>query len=440
MIEIKPQEGAQTEFLTRGEDVVLFGGSAGGSKSYSLLLESLRHVQDKNHRAIIFRRTSPQLRSSGSVYNEAKDLFGKIGAKCNDTQMKFKFPSGAEVGFGHLQGSDQHLAYQGSAYSMVGFDEATHFTQDQTVYLISRLRNPSITPYARLTCNPDANSYLKKWVEPYLDSSGQYPDPEKIGKTYWIGFGGEDGNISFNHERDDLHPLSYTFVPATLNDNKILTNSNPRYREMLLSLPLVERNRLLYGDWSISYTGGNIYKREWIREWRSNIPNGNFYLGFDLASTVKNNKNKDPDWSAACLIQKNGLNHIIHRVWRVRQSGTNVYSWMQGVINDAIRIKGGNILRVYMEVEPGSASKREIEVINQRITGIKIEGIPSSSSKIVRSRSSSAAMESGKISIINDTWNEDFLKEMESFPDGSHDDMIDSFTLAYNQSCGHVGI
>ena len=433
MITLRPQIGPQTAFHQSSADIVIYGGAASGGKSWSLCIEALRHIDNPEHKAVIFRRTSPMLRAAGSIYHLAKELYLPLGAKLNDTQMKFTFPSGASITFSHMQTDAHRLAWQGTEISYLGFDEATHFSEIQCTYLLSRLRNMSIKPYARLTCNPDSTSFIKSWIRPYLDSAGQFADVTKCGLNSYIGF--NDKGVSISSSRDTDHTLSLTFIPASISDNQILTSNDPSYVNKLKALPLVERKQLLEGDWNTSYSAGEVFRRAWFKPYNQPPITGAFTLAFDLAGTVASAKNRDPDWSAATLIQRNGFNTIVHKSWKVRKCGGEVYQWMQQVAQESKQIAGMNLLQAFVEQEPGSASKREVEVIQEKLsTLVKITGIPSTGSKVVRARDCSAAAEQGKIFMCPGSWNEDMLVELESFPGGNHDDMVDSLTLAYNQA------
>lgn len=432
---ITPQPGPQTQFLQSSADIVIYGGAASGGKSFGLCLEALRYVSNPHHRAVIFRRTSPMLRAPGSIYNTAKSLYLPLGAKLNDTRMTFAFPSGATISFSHMQTEEHAKAWQGTELSFVGFDEVTHFLESQVVYILSRLRNESIHPYARITCNPDSSSFVKSWVEPFLDGNKQFPELTKARKIKYIGFSeGTEGGITFSDTKDDVHTLSFTFIPASVEDNKILLTRDPTYKDKLKALSFVERQQLLYGDWSVSYSKGNIFRREWFKPLTPQQVTGKFVLAFDLASTVPSSTNRDPDFSAACLLQRNGHNIIVHRTWRVRKTGGDVYTWMLNVCREAKQIAGMNLMRAFTEIEPGSASKRELETIQKQLREVvDIQGVTSTKSKVIRARSASAAAERGNIYYIPGIWSESFLQELEEFPEGNKDDQVDSFTLAYNE-------
>lgn len=426
---IKPQPGFQTDFLKAKQTLVVAGGSASSGKSFALLLESLRHVNNPDHKAIIFRRTSPMLRSLGSIYSESKSLFPQIGGFLNDSRMTYKFNSGSMIAFNHLQDKSQHMAHQGAQYSMIGIDEGTHFLSEQITYLLSRLRNPSINPYCRITCNPDSGSYLKQWIEPFLDSSGQFPDIDKCGKTMYIGFGGEDNKPIFSYEKTELSPLSFTFIPGKLEDNQILLQADPTYRDKLNSLSYVERARLLHGDWSIGNTGGNVFNKEWFKVTDIKVPGSLWALGLDLAATKKG------DYSSATLVQKNGTNYFIHKNWNIKEDPGGVNKWLTNVINESLIItrNQGGVLNTYVEQEPGSQSIHFMDTMKRNLPPCNLKPVRSITNKVNRARNASIASEQGRVYYYYGDWNEFFLKQLHGFPESVNDDAVDSFTLAFNE-------
>src|SRR5439155_26459734 len=63
---------------------------------------------------------------------------------------------------------------------------------------------------------------------------------------------------------DPPRPISVTFIPAKVFDNPALLQVNPDYLAWLLSLPLLERERLLVGNWKIRAAAGLYFKGEWV--------------------------------------------------------------------------------------------------------------------------------------------------------------------------------
>lgn len=224
----RPNDGPQTDFLAASETDVLYGGAAGGGKSYAMLVDPLRFAHRAAHRALILRRSMPELRE---LIDKSRELYPKAfpGCKYKEVEKLWNFPSGAKIEFGFLERDADVYRYQGQAYSWIGFDEITHqATEFSWNYLASRLRttDPEIIPYMRCTANPGGVG--AHWVKKrYIDPSPPYES-----------FKGADG-------------LSRKFIPARLDDNPYLANDG-RYEQMLKALPPTQRKQLLEGDWEVA--------------------------------------------------------------------------------------------------------------------------------------------------------------------------------------------
>ena len=268
-VEIRPQPGPQEQFAACNADVALYGGAAGGGKSWALLLEPLYDVANPGFGATIFRRTYPMVTAQGGLWQESVKLYGPLGAVPNLSNLRWKFPGGGEVKFGHLQHESNVLDYQGAQIPLIGFDELPHFSEYQFTYMLSRNRSTcGVRPRVRATCNPDAASWVARWVEWWIDPTTGLPIPERAGKLRWFVRDGEtlrwaDTPAQLRKDYQDCgDPLSFTFIPASLDDNKSLTAADPRYRAALMALPRVERERLLRGNWLVSAAEG-----EWPAEY-----------------------------------------------------------------------------------------------------------------------------------------------------------------------------
>src|SRR5579859_2373652 len=96
---IGPQPGPQEMFLATPADICVYGGSAGGGKSYGLLLEALRHIGNSEYGAVIFRRTYPEITNEGGLWDESSGLYPLIGGKPTESPPEWTFPSGAKIRF-----------------------------------------------------------------------------------------------------------------------------------------------------------------------------------------------------------------------------------------------------------------------------------------------------------------------------------------------------
>lgn len=259
-MEIRPQPGPQERFLRTSADIAVYGGAAGGGKSWALLLEPLRHIANPRFGAVIFRRTYPEITNQGGLWDESGLLYGGTGATSRTDPLDWVFESGARVGFRHLQREAHKYAWQGSQVPLIGFDELTHFSESQFFYMLSRNRSTcGVRPYVRATTNPDASSWVKRFLAPWLDR--KFPDPARSGEVRW--FVRVKGEIHWARAAGELkerfgekeQPKSCTFIKASVYDNKILLAKDPGYLANLMALPPVERARLLDGDWDIVNEG-----------------------------------------------------------------------------------------------------------------------------------------------------------------------------------------
>ena len=174
----KPNEGPQTEFLAAPEREVLYGGSAGGGKSYAMLADPLRYMGHPSFSGLLLRHTTEELRE---LIFKSKELYPQIwkGIKWSERKMQWEAPSGARLWMSYLDRDDDVLRYQGLAFSWIGFDELTQWaTPYAWNYMRSRLRStaPDLPVYMRATTNPGGPGH--QWVKK------MFIDPAPYGKTF----------------------------------------------------------------------------------------------------------------------------------------------------------------------------------------------------------------------------------------------------------------
>jgi hypothetical protein len=264
-LEIRPQPGPQQTFLSTSADIAVYGGSAGGGKTWSLLFEPLRHVKNPGFGGVVFRRTSPQITNEGGLWDESEQLYPLVGGVGLTSTHDWRFPSGANLGFRHLQYESDKYNWQGAQLAYLGWDELTHFTEGQFFYLLSRCRTTcGVRPYVRAGCNPDAGSWVKRFLAPWVDKT--YPDPARSGELRWfvrvkghLHWSRHPAELIAKFPEEKVRPKSVTFVAASIFDNKILLAKDPDYLANLHALPEVERARLLDGDWD-AVREGLVYR------------------------------------------------------------------------------------------------------------------------------------------------------------------------------------
>lgn len=240
----------QQAFMSRPEDEALYGGAAGGGKSDALVIEATRQVDIPHYKGLILRKTYPQLTElidkSQAYYPSAFP-----GAKYNAGDHTWRFPSGAKIIFGSMQHSKNKINYQGKSFDYIAFDELTHFTFEEYIYLMSRNRpnGPGTRCYTRSTANPGGIGH--GWVKDRFITAAEPMT------TIW-----EKVTVDHPDGRKITRYRSRIFVPSSVFDNEILLKNDPEYLTRLAALPEAERKALLYGDWD-SYSG------QFFSEWRN---------------------------------------------------------------------------------------------------------------------------------------------------------------------------
>lgn len=267
-------------FLSTPADIAIGGGAAGVGKTFAELLEPLRHINNPRFGAVFFRRTMPQITNEGGLWDESKHLYHQLGAVANNSEHYWTFKSGASVSFSHLQYEDTCLEHQGAQYPLIIFDELTHFTETQFLYMLSRNRSTcGIKSYMRATCNPDPDSWVARWIEWYIDQETGFPIPERAGVIRYFAKIGD--NIIWGNSKQEVVKnipqtilelpefkdrdasdlvKSFTFIPGSISDNKELHSKDPGYLGNLLAQDENTRLRLLQGNWKVRTDGSNLFE------------------------------------------------------------------------------------------------------------------------------------------------------------------------------------
>lgn len=441
---IRPNSAPQERFLSSSADIAVYGGAAGAGKTFALLLECIRHTGNSDFGAVVFRRTYPQITNEGGLWDESEKWYPMLGADPKQGDLKWDFPSGARVRFAHLQYEKDKLSWKGAQIPLICFDQLEDFSESQFFYLLSRNRSTcGIAPYVRGTCNPDPDSFLATFLAWWIDQETGYPIPERSGAVRWFVRVNEvlhwaDSAAELEERFPASRPLSVTFVPGKLEDNTHLEQSNPEYRAFLMSLPLVERERLLGGNWKIRPAAGRVFPRSAFGDPLDDgdLPHKRkgmeLIRAWDKAATGED-EGGDPDWTVGVLLgrRSDGAfdgDYVVLDVQRFRLAPGP----RDNRIREVAKTDGTDV-RIMGEQEPGAAGKSDAKAFERLLEGFNVHTEPSSGSKEVRANPAASAVQNGHVKILRGPWNESFLEELNRFPTGGHDDQVDAFSMAYNR-------
>lgn len=405
--------------------------AAGSGKSEIGVIDFLKYTDIPGFIGVMTRRNTPQLTGPGGLLTKCKRIFSQAYEPDEYTWRakdgKFVFhKSGAEIYLKHFENDQSDVSWQGAEANLFYVDEGTQFTQHMVQYIMSRMRNPScpeVKPHLKITCNPDADHFMRKWVEPYLQEDGT-PDRSKDGILRYFSF--QDGDFVWGDTVQDLvdnfgideeDALSFTFISANVDDNPIVKKVNPKYVSWLKGLKGTEKARLLYGNWFVRDSASGFFKREFVtpvKEYEQNIVS--YCRAWDIAGSLPSDSLPNPDWTAGVLIGKTKQGrYIVCDAVRFRARFGEV---MQRIIQTAKDDPEGT--QIILPQEPGQAGKAAGQMMIKELVeeGFPSRMRPSNKSKVTRFQPFACAAEAGLVDYIEGPWNDIYFFELEGF-DGS---------------------
>lgn len=435
-IEISPNPGPQSQFLATCADIAIYGGSAGSGKSFALLLDPIQHIENGGFGAVIFRNTYKQIKNEGGLWDESCKLYSQLGATSAD--VEWKFPSGAGISFSYLEHPKDQYGYQGSQIAMMGFDELTHFTSEQFFYMLSRNRSTcGVKPYIRATTNPDADSWVRQFIAWWIDEKTGYAIEDRSGilrymvkedkDIHWFNdrAGAVRKATELGHTEPELSVKSVTFIHAKLKDNP---KGDPSYESNLRALNVVDRERLLYGNWNIRPAAGLYMKRQWVPIVNALPVLKKRVRYWDRAATSYTGSN-DPDYTVGVEMGIDAQNILyVCGMVRLRESPHKR--------DEAIRAtasQDGPSVEIGLGQDPGQAGKTEAQYLAGTLQGYTVRLLTEQGDKLTRFSPFSAQAEAGNVRLLRGGWNDAWFSELEAFDNSGkgHDDIVDATSGAH---------
>ena len=275
-----PQPGGQEQFANCEADVVVYGGEAGGGKSWNLLFDHMKWTNLKNYIGVVVRKLNTQIFDAGGLWEEALKMYPEAdGAPKLGQKPKFVFPGGAQIYFKHSQLEQRlKILWQGLQAAVISVDELTHFSKKEFLYFCGRNRSTcGVKPYVRATCNPDPDSWVKEFIQWWIKDDG-FIDDDRCGIIRW--FVHVDDKFVFADTKEELEsmfdsgtlkflrPMTMTFIRGKLDENRKLLDEDPDYRARLEMQTEEEKMALSRGNWNVVNSKDRLFNKDIINKYR----------------------------------------------------------------------------------------------------------------------------------------------------------------------------
>jgi phage terminase large subunit-like protein len=472
---IGPQPGPQTMFARTSAEVAFFGGSPGGGKSVSLLydgakLTALPHV--RSMRALYLRRRELDLLKGGGLWDKSEWIFPQFGGRAvrSEREWIFEATTGAiehrhRITLGHMHREADRFTYDGTEYDLIAFDELQQFTPVQFWYMLSRLRSVSgLRPRMRASLNPLPYSWLGQVLGWWIGRDG-YVIPDRSGAIRWFIRDEEHDALRWYDSREealqddpDGDPMSFTFILATLGDNRALDEADPTYRRRLRQMMRTDRMRLIGerdkdgrdrgGNWLVREGAGQFFRGDDFKivdEAPSRVLRTVRF--WDKASSEPTPKHPNPDWTRGVRVSlcEGGLLWI-DDVVSLQGRPVDVMNLMRTTAED-----DSILVEVGLWKDTGQAGVVDVDVTADALAGFVVEVIDSHSAdttdvsegnhKSSRAKRAFAKawaphVEKGRVYVKRAEWTDELVGECHAFPDGAFDDHVDAISGAAQMLIG----
>lgn len=449
-VDLGPQPGPQSEFLACRADLAFMGGSVFGGKSWALTFQPVPHLGNPGFTAVTFRRTTPDIRNPGSLWDESLKMYPHLGGAPREQPLEWEFPSGARCKYAGLQYESDVLSWKSSQIALVQFDQVEEFSEAQFWYMQSRNRSTcGVRPYTRGSCNAMADTWVAAFIQWWWDAGTGYAIRERSNLARWFVRISDEvhwsevvcrGNapaaefaradLAAKTELEGRFPgggrfaRSFCFVRATLRDNTIGTEADPEYEARVRSLSLVEQERLLGGNWKIRPAAGLVFDRAWFDIVDVAPARARRVRYWDKAGTAGGG-----DWTVGTRMSEASGIYYLEDVERGQ--------WGSGERERVIRQKAETDspgTEVGVEQEPGSGGKDSALMTVSTLAGYTVMLDRPTGQLVERAQPLSAQAQVGNVKLVRGLWNETWLREHHAFPTkGVPDDQVASSSGAFKR-------
>ena len=290
-----------------------------------MMLDPLYDVDNPRFTGTIFRKNEDDIMQNGGLWDKAKIIFPSLGGAEKFSGKKFVFPSGSQINFSQLSNESSKVIesrFKGLEMPFIAIDEIDQIKFTTVKKLIESNRNSNGIRNRFLgSCNPSCDTWLRKWVDWYLDDDG-YVIPERDGVIRYFFLNGEtvddvvwgcskeevyqkcrgvidmildkmnEGVPRKNWTTKDVLIKDFVFIEGNLNENKKLTDNDPMYKANIAMGTDEDRQRNILGCWNISYNSGDaMVSQDKMEAFFSNAEqrDGHITMSIDVAMAGEDN-------------------------------------------------------------------------------------------------------------------------------------------------------
>ena len=289
------------------------------SKSFSSLMEVLKDIKNPDFHAVILRNEKDDLQS---LITDSYKLFSQFGTyNKSQNDMTWNFDNGGWLKFSYYAGAYQEFKtrFQGRQYAYICIDEGTQCPYKKFKYLLTNNRNASgIRNRFWITCNPDPESWVRKFIDWWVDEDGYiiperncvlrycFMDGDTPDSIYWgdtreevyeqchgiIDSLWKESYAELGYDKLEMFIKSVTFVRADVSENIKLVSTDPSYIANLAQQDEEQRMRDLDANWNYKAAGDDMVKMEDLEAVFDNaeqLDNGVHRASADIAFTGGDN-------------------------------------------------------------------------------------------------------------------------------------------------------
>ncbi len=376
------------------------------------------------------------------LVKESKKIYGKMGGKYNHTDHCWTFESGSKIYLSYLNNSADIDKYLGAEFQFVGFDELKTFSQEEYLGLMRRIRGTDkrIKRYIRGTSNPYAD-----WIYYRYHQWLAHNHTECVEKLEQCIKSGEHGNgLYCSHcptsgKVMDVEGIVTQVIMGSWLENKHSVDGTPEYEHILKSGSRIDVSYYYYNDWTVKPSAGLYFKRQDLKFVDIPPQDCKSFRGWDLAFSLTG------DYTVGVRI---GIKDGIYYVEDMQRERVNDAQKLEQLILTTAEMDG-KACHITLPKEPAGAGGYQMNSLSKVLAGYqfslrseKVKTDAHTTAKEAKALAFASQVTAGNVRIVRDKpghrWNKEFIEELEQFPEGRYDDIVDAVCGAFNASIGEV--